>query len=389
MNFLCLVFAVIALTSSSPTSRPAAPKGFIIKLKSHAAPKQVASFVTKFNQAKGISIESQGSNQVKHVYQTFNGFSGSFSSDFLDAFKQEHSGDIEYIEPDGEKHIVNTQSNPPSWGLTRVGSRTLGANVYDYPSAAGAGVNVYIVDTGLQPNITDYQSRATMAKSFVTGEAAVDLNGHGSHVSGTIGGALYGVAKKVKLFGVKVLNGQGSGSDSDVVAGIDFVTSNAVAGKTVLNMSLGGSKSQAIDDAVDAAMKAGVVVIVAAGNDYGQDACEGSPSGSSGAFAVGSSNNSDNISDYSDLGPCVKLFAPGENIKSVWIGKTGKLTKTISGTSMASPHVAGVAALLLSQKSYSSVSDVHADLVSFATKDALTISTDDVNLLVYNKMSTD
>jgi len=382
---LYVLFAVFALTSSSPTPKPQAT-GYIIKLKPHAAPRTAAAFVSKFNQQNGISIESQGANKVKHVYKTFNGFSGAFSPDFLSAFKQEHGADIEYIEKDGTKHTLAVEPGAPSWGLGRVGSHTLGANDYDYPDAGGAGVNVYIVDTGLQPNITDYGGRATMAKSFVAGEDAIDLNGHGSHVSGTIGGTLYGVAKKVKLFGVKVLDSQGSGSDSDVVAGIDFVTSNAVAGKTVLNMSLGGGKSQAIDDAVDAAKKAGVAVIVAAGNDSGADACEGSPSGAPSAFAVGSSNNSDNISDFSDLGQCVKIFAPGEDITSVWMGESGQETNTISGTSMATPHVVGVTALLMSQNSYTSIDDVYADLAKYATKDALNISTGDVNLLAYNKI---
>jgi len=390
---LCVIFSVIALIAAAPAKHTDAltPSGYIIKLKRNVPSKSVASFVKTYNSAN-LSIESVNTNRVKHVYDSaaFHGLAGSFSPAFLADLKKKYGDNIEYIEKDGEKHIVGTQSDA-DWGLARVGARVYDGsdNTYDYPDAAGSGINVFIVDTGLQPNITDYEGRATMDASFVDGEDAIDLNGHGSHCAGTIGGALYGVAKKVSLHGVKVLDGQGSGSDSSVIAGIDYVAKNAVKGKTVINMSLGGSKSQALDDAVAAAAQAGVVVIVAAGNES-QDACTESPSGSPDAFAVGAVDNTNAMTSFSNFGKCVRLFAPGQDITSVWIGETGTETNTISGTSMASPHVAGVAAVLMSQKGYSDPKDVYADLVNYATKNVLSgITDDDSNLVAYNKMEVD
>jgi len=224
-----------------------------------------------------------------------------------------------------------------------------------------------------------------MAKSFIPGEDDVDMNGHGTHVSGTIGSTTYGVAKQVNIFGVKVLDAQGSGSDSDVLAGINYVTGVVRPGKTVINMSLGGGKSQSIDDAVTAAAKAGVVVIVAAGNDGNDaDACQGSPSGASGAFAVGATDNTDTLADFSDAGSCVKILAPGVNITSLWLSDDSA-TNTISGTSMATPHVVGVAALLMSQKSYTTAQAVYDDLTATAGQNAIqNVPSGTVNAIVYN-----
>ena len=208
-----------------------------------------------------------------------------------------------------------------------------------------------------------------MLTSFIAGEANTDLNGHGTHIAGTIGSKTYGVAKKATLYGVKVLNGQGSGSWSGVIAGINYVVKNAVPGKTIINMSLGGSKSQALNDAVDAAYAAGVVVIVAAGNDAG-DAALVSPAGASGAFAVGATDNTDTLASFSNRGKAVRLFAPGVNITSLWKGANGA-TNTISGTSMASPRVAGITALFMANKQYTSAAAVYADLINLSTPNVI------------------
>jgi len=228
---------------------------------------------------------------------------------------------------------------------------------------------------------------AKLIKSFVTGESNTDMNGHGTHCAGTIGSKTYGVAKAANLFGVKVLNGQGSGTYADVISGIQFVAQSVRPGKTVMSMSLGGPKAQSVDDAIEAAITAGVVAIVAAGNES-QDACDVSPAGAPSVFTVGASDNTDTVADFSNFGKCVEIFAPGVDITSLWKGRNGA-TNTISGTSMATPHVAGVAALLMSQKTYASPKDVYAALKAFGTAGKLKSMPDTAspNLLLYNGYS--
>jgi len=327
-------------------------------------------------------------NHIDHDYTVvLNGFSGRLTPAFINAFKAEHARDSEYIVPDDIVHAYAEQQSPPSWGLTRVSEHQLDLSAaYRYPDNAGEGVDVWVVDTGIVPTHTDFGGRAQMVKSFVDGEDAVDLNGHGTHCAGTIGSLTYGVAKKAQLRGVKVLDAQGSGTDSSVIAGIDYVAQNVRKGHTVLSMSLGGSSTPALDDAVNAAVNAGVVVVVAAGND-GSDACQTSPAGAKQAFAVAASDNTDTSADFTNNGKCVKVYAPGVDITSLWMGADGA-TNTISGTSMATPHVAGVAASLMSQKSYDTPADVYADLQALATKDALTsVPADTLNLLLFNGVS--
>jgi len=358
----------------------------IIKLKPQG---QQATFHTFLNAHKQTtSFAAAPTNTVKYSYDPtfFNGIAGQFTQEFIDAFKAAHPEDIDYVEVDGLMHALGSQQNPPSWGMTRVSERELDlTKPYTYPDAAGGGVEVYVIDTGIDASNEDFTGRATMAKSFVANEAATDLNGHGTHVSGTIASQTYGLAKKVNIFGVKVLNGQGSGAYSDVVAGIQYVAGVVKAGKTVINMSLGGSQSQAVDDAVNAAFTAGVVVIVAAGNSS-DDACQYSPAGAANAFAVGAIDKTDTQASFSSFGKCVKAYAPGEDITSLWIN--GQATNTISGTSMATPHVVGTAALYMSMKSYTNPKDVYADLVSHGTPNALQgVSTDSPNVLAYNTLS--
>jgi subtilisin family serine protease len=254
-----------------------------------------------------------------------------------------------------------------------------------YPDSAGAGVDVWVVDTGLFAAHAEFGGRATLVKSFVDGETTPDGNGHGSHCSGTIGSHTYGVAKKATLKGVKVLNSGGSGTWSAVISGVDFVAKNVRKGKTVMSMSLGGGKNQALNDAMNNAVKAGVVAIVAAGNNAG-DACQISPASAEHAFAVGATDNADNMASFSNRGKCVKIFAPGVNVMSVW--NTAGSTKTISGTSMATPHVAGVAASLMSRKDYNSPQEVYAALASLGTKNVVKgLPAGTVNLMLYNDMS--
>lgn len=309
-------------------------------------------------------------NNIKHTYtlEGFQGFAGSLSQETAEKLKKDPS--VEYVQPQTIVRISASQKNPPSWGLPRVSQRRLDLSLpYEYPDTAGSGVDAWIIDTGIQPSHTDFGGRAKMAKSFVDGEDAVDLHGHGTHVAGTIGSKTYGVAKSVNVFGVKVLDSSGSGTDADVIAGIQYVAQNGRPGKSVVNMSLGGGKSTALDNAVAAAVSKGVAFIVAAGNES-DDACSGSPSGASSAFAVGASDKTDKAAYFSNYGQCVKVYGPGVDITSLWKGKNGA-TNTISGTSMASPHVAGIAALYLATGQYSKPADLYKALLDRATPNVI------------------
>jgi len=265
---------------------------------------------------------------------------------------------VRYIEADQEVHIVAegtvTQTGLAGglWGLSRVDEQLRNEpspNSYTYWASSGNSVTAYIIDTGILITHADFGGRARYGANFV-GEADPDLNGHGTHVAGTIGGTQYGLAKKATLVAVKVLSAGGSGSWAGVVSGIDWVTKDHVArgrdARSVANMSLGGGKTVTVDDAVEASIKEGVNHVVAAGNSAA-DACNSSPSGAPNAITVGATDSGDNRASFSNYGTCVDIFAPGVNILSSWIGASNIVTSTISGTSMASPHVAGAVAVRL------------------------------------------
>jgi subtilisin family serine protease len=378
------LFALTLLAFAAAASTPGAPKRYIIKFKApiHSSFSQLVSTV---NARNPTSLTPD--NLIKYNYDAtvFNGVAGTFTPAFLDELKRQHPNDVAYIAEDGKRHIVGSQRNPPSWGLTRVGEHDLNLSLpYAYPDVAGEGVDVWVIDTGVQDTHTDFGGRAKLVKSFVANETATDLNGHGTHCSGTIGSATYGVAKKASIFGLKVMNGKGEGEDSDLIAAVQYVVQNVRKGKTVISMSLGGPKTQPIDDAMNAAVAQGVVAIVAAGND-GADACEYSPAGASAVLAVGATDRTDTIASFSNYGKCVGIFGPGVNIKSLWKGREGA-TNTISGTSMATPHVAGVAALYMSAKDYNSPQEVYDALKAAATKGVIKElpDSDSPNSLVFN-----
>jgi len=257
-----------------------------------------------------------------------------------------HSPKVAYIEQDARVHETDTQTGAP-WNLVRIDQRSLNLNgVYNYGPTAGAGVHVYVIDTGIQTNSVDFDGRASNGFTAFR-DSGTDDNGHGTHVAGTVGGMRYGVAKLVTLIGVRVLNRQGSGTTAGVIQGMNWVTAHHVAGKSVANMSLGGSKSNAMNDAAAKMVETGVFLSVAAGNDN-KDACGYSPASAPDAFTVAASDNTDRKATFSNWGTCVDVWAPGVSVTSDWIGST-TATNTISGTSMAAPAVAGVAALYMAE----------------------------------------
>ncbi|MDG4763536.1 S8 family serine peptidase [Solwaraspora sp. WMMD406] len=252
---------------------------------------------------------------------------------------------VEYVEQNHTVHIADTQPNPPSWGLDRIDQRNLPLdNSYTYPNTA-SNVHSYIIDTGIRFSHSDFGGRAVSGFDAVDGGSADDCNGHGTHVAGTVGGTAYGVAKGTTLVGVRVLNCSGSGTTAGVIAGVDWVTANAVL-PAVANMSLGGGANTSLDTAVRNSIAAGVTYSLAAGNSSA-NACNTSPARVTEAITVGSTTNTDARSSFSNFGTCLDVFAPGSSITSAW--HTGdSATNTISGTSMAAPHVAGAAALVAS-----------------------------------------
>mgnify|MGYP000940614405 FL=1 len=277
------------------------------------------------------------------------------------------------VEPDQQMFAVDTQSPTPSWGLDRIDQRSLPLNSTFTATAQGSGVDTYIVDTGIYASHTEFAGRlAAGFSSIADSNGTNDCNGHGTHVAGTTAGTTYGIAKSATLIPVRVLDCSGSGSNSGVIAGLDWIVAHHISGKAaVVNMSLGGGASTALDTAVQNVINDGIVMVVAAGNSN-VDACNTSPARATNALTVGATGQystgetTDSRSSYSNYGPCLDIFAPGSRITSSWIGGSAAIS-TISGTSMAAPHVAGVAAVLFGRYPSSTASQIASMLRTAAT----------------------
>ncbi|MQA08796.1 MAG: S8 family serine peptidase [Pseudonocardiaceae bacterium] len=292
---------------------------------------------------------------------------------------------VSYVQQNQRVHAYDTQQNPPSWGIDRLDQRDLPLDK-SYTDQPSEGVNAYVIDTGVRISHADFQGRAAYGFDAVDGDNdANDGNGHGTHVAGTIAGAAHGVAKNANIVGVRVLDNQGSGTTDQVVAGIDWVTANH-SGPSVANMSLGGNADQALDDAVRRSIESGVTYSIAAGNGnvvgLPEDAGTKSPARVEEAITVSATDNTDAKPLWSNIGSVVDLFAPGVDITSTW--NTGdEATNTISGTSMAAPHVAGAAAQYLAANPSATPAQVQDALVGHASKDKVSNTLGTANRLLY------
>jgi subtilisin family serine protease len=378
-----LVFAAVspALAADSGPIAPAAevdsdiiPGQFIVVMQDSATADDLEAAIAEAAQAAAeaagiaaadLSPERWESVGVAIHYRydaALNGFAATLPAAAVARLSRNPS--VAYVEADRIIRLDTAQS-PATWGLDRIDQRALPLNnTYNY-NATGSGVTAYIIDTGIRVSHTQFGGRATVGYDAIgDGRNGIDCNGHGTHVAGTVGGSTYGVAKSVTLKAVRVLNCSGSGSTSGVIAGVNWVKSNARK-PAVANMSLGGSASSSLDTAVSNSIKAGITYAVAAGNSN-KNACNYSPARVATAITVGATTSSDSRASYSNYGKCLDLFAPGSSITSAWYTSTTAIN-TISGTSMATPHVAGVAALYLQRNPASTPAQVASALTANAT----------------------
>jgi len=340
---LALLVVFVACESASNPAQPAS-EVFDQATAGEAVPGQyIVVFQNSVADPASVATElvNTAGGSLLHVYTSaIKGFAARLPAPAADALGRNPL--VASVEGDQVMRADVTQSmnaNGDPWGLDRIDQNALPlSRTYTYTST-GAGVHAYIIDTGIWTLHPEFGGRATNVFDayHATGE---DCNGHGTHVAGTIGAATYGVAKGVSLHGVRVLSCVGIGLNSDVIAGVDWVTANHL-NPAVANMSLGGGKSPALDQAVTNLWNSGVFLAVAAGNDN-VDACTESPSGAASVFTVAASEKTDAKASYSNWGTCVEAYAPGSAIVSTYLGGT---TMSLSGTSMATPHVVGVAAL--------------------------------------------
>ncbi|MFD7574861.1 S8 family peptidase [Streptomyces sp. NPDC059810] len=388
----------VASATTAATAAPTPPGGGENRIVGADRPGAVeGSYIVTFKgsvtsadvPASARALAKRHAGSLRYTYTAaLRGFAVRMSESQAQELAAEPS--VARVEADGVAYAVDTQPSPPSWGLDRVDQRSLPVDKsYTYGTTA-SNVNAYIVDTGIRMSHRDFGNRAVSGYDFIDNDSnASDCQGHGTHVAGTVGGGSYGVAKGVKLIGVRVLNCQGTSGDTwaPVLAGIDWVTKNAVK-PAVANMSIGGGKTQSVNDAVAASIASGVTWVVAAGNNNA-DSCSYSPSSTPSAITVGATNSRDaratgwSNGQGSNYGTCLDIFAPGDSIVST-SNSGDTASQTMSGTSMAAPHVAGAAALLLAANPTWTPAQVRDRLVADATADKVTDArTGSPNKLLY------
>ncbi|WP_246121592.1 S8 family peptidase [Actinoallomurus bryophytorum] len=358
-----LALPVIAGAPGAVDAAAATPTAPLVSAQGEAALGQYIVTVKSGGGRRQHAMDAVPQGAVTHVFtKVVNGFSAKLDATQLAHLR--HDPNVLKVAQAATMHTMTTQTGA-DWGLDRLDAGSGLDQNYTYDHT-GKGVTAYVIDTGIDTSNADFGGRASVGVD-VTGGDGKDCNGHGTHVAGTIGGTTYGVAKGVTIKAVRVLSCQGSGTDADVIAGMDWVARNAVK-PAVANMSLGGSKSPTVDVAAKRLSGAGVFLAVAAGNNAG-DACNGSPSGADGVLAVAADDRTDASAGFTNYGSCVKVYAPGVDIKSDWLSGA---TRTVSGTSMATPHVVGVAALYKEANGDGSQATVTDWITSHAVKNAIT-----------------
>ncbi|MEI1701261.1 S8 family peptidase [Acinetobacter baumannii] len=330
------------------------------------------------------NIAKQHAGKVLQSYDTvLKGFAiylpDTAGAAFIEAMKK--NPHVLSVESDTIVNIDATTQSNPDWGLDRIDQKALPLNsTYSYLQA-GSGTTAYIVDTGILSSHQEFSGRVLSGYTAISdGNGTTDCNGHGTHVAGTVGGTTYGVAKNVNLVPIRILGCDGSGASSNVIAGLDWILKNGKK-PAVVNMSLGGATSSSLDSAVENLYNNGYVMVVAAGNSN-TDACTSSPARVSKAITVAATDNTDTRASYSNYGSCVDIFAPGSQINSSWIG-SNTATKILNGTSMATPHVAGVVAEMLQSTPTASPQTISTNLLNQASSNVVKNPSGSPNRLLY------
>ncbi|KAI1475039.1 hypothetical protein K445DRAFT_72960 [Daldinia sp. EC12] len=387
--------AIAAPTPASQQKKEIIPNKYIVTLKEGVTSADFKSHVNWARSVHARSLNKRDTAGVEREYNiaSFNAYAGEFDEETLEQIK--NHPDVAEIEEDQVYYLVDetpelskkalTTQTGATWGLGTVSHRTSGSTSYIYDSSAGQGTFAYIIDTGILATHQQFGGRASLAYNAVGGSDA-DAVGHGTHVAGTIGGSTYGVAKQATILSVKVFQGTSS-STSIILDGYNWAVNDIISknrqSKSALSLSLGGGFSSAFNNAVNSAYSSGVLSVVAAGNSA-TDAGNTSPASAANAITVGAIDSSWRIASYSNYGSVVDVFAPGTDVLSSWIGGN-TATNTISGTSMATPHVTGLSLYLIALEGLTTPGAVTNRIKALYTTGKLTgIPSGTVNAVIYN-----